>query len=208
MLSFLSQGISIGFSAGAMPGAFQSYLINTTLSLGWRRSAIAIFTPLLADIPIIFLTVILLGQLPPEVIRIIQLAGGLYLLWTAYGAWKRLRAGVALGNVDTNTAPQQQRQTLLQAVFLIWLSPGPYIFWATINGPLLVKGLNETVWHGLAFVLGFYGTFLGILALYVFIFDRLRRLDERVTRAIFVITLAVMVLFALSLILQALTPSV
>lgn len=205
MLALLSQGISIGFSAGAMPGPFQSYIISTTLALGWRRSIIAIFTPLLADIPIIFLTVVLLGQLPPEVIRIIRLVGGLYLLWMAYKAWKRLRTGTT--TIDTNAQPQRQGQTLLQALVLIWLSPGPYIFWATINGPLLVEGLSQTVWHGLAFALGFYGTFLGILGFYVFIFDRLRRLDERVTRAIFIVTLVVMVLFALSLILQALSPS-
>ncbi len=85
-----------------------------------------------------------------------------------------------------------------------WLSPGPYIFWATLNGPLLVRGLNESLFSGLGFLLGFYGTFITILGVYVLVFDRLRRIDERVTRGIILLTLVVMVVFGGWLIVQGL----
>jgi threonine/homoserine/homoserine lactone efflux protein len=199
MLNLISQGISLGFSAGAMPGPLQSYLITTTLANGWRKSIIVILSPLITDGPIILLAVVLLKQLPPQLIRLIQVVGGLYLLWIAYGAWRRFRSGITL-----DITPQPQSRTLSQGLMMNWLSPGPYIFWGTINGPLLIGALQLSIWHGVAFMLAFYGTFLGILALYVVVFDRLRRLDERFTRAIFLVTLVVLVVFGISLVLQGL----
>ncbi len=199
MLNLISQGISLGFSAGAMPGPLQSYLISQTLANGWRKSIIVIFSPLITDGPIILLAVVLLKQLPPELIRLIQVIGGLYLLWIAYGAWRRFRSGVTL-----DATPQPQTRTLSQGLMMNWLSPGPYIFWGTINGPLLIGAAQLSIWHGVAFMLSFYGTFLGILALYVMVFDRLRRLDHRFTRVIFLVTLAVLIVFGISLVLQGL----
>ncbi|MBL8153340.1 MAG: LysE family transporter [Anaerolineae bacterium] len=199
MLALVSQGISLGFSAGAMPGPFNSYLIGATLLLGWRRALIIVLTPLITDGPIILLAVVLLRQIPADWIRVIQLVGGLYLIWVAYGAWRRFRQGVTLTADTTATG-----RTLAQGLLMNWLSPGPYIFWATINGPLLIQALNQSVWAALAFLAAFYGTFLGILVGYVIVFDRLRRLDERFTRAILLVTVLVMLLFGVSLILQGL----
>ncbi len=199
MLNLISQGVSLGFSAGAIPGPFQSYLISTTLSLGWRKSLIVILTPLISDGPIILLAVVLLKGFSPELIRIIQLVGGVYLLWLAYSAWKRLRNRATL----TEEAPTQRR-TLGQGLLMNWLNPNPYIFWATITGPLLVGALEVSIWQGIAFLLAFYITFVGFLAIYVAIFDRLRGLDDRITQGIFYIALAVLVIFGFSLIGQGL----
>ncbi len=201
MWAFVSQGISLGFTAGTSPGPFQSYIIGVTLALGWRRSISAIFSPLVADGPIILLAVVLLKQVPPDFLRVIQIVGGLYLLWLAYGGWRRFRAGAAFANPTT----EQQPRTLAQGVTMIWLSPGPYIFWATINGPLLVQALGLSVWHALGFMLGFYGTFLSLLALVVVVFNRVRHLDVRVANTIFLVTLVVMVSFGASLIWQGVT---
>ena len=93
---------------------------------------------------------------------------------------------------------------LFQGAVMGWLSPGPYIFWATLNGPMLIRGLNESVLSGVGFLLGFYGTFIGILGLYVVVFDRLRRIDERVTKAIVLLTLVIMLVFGLWLIARGL----
>jgi threonine/homoserine/homoserine lactone efflux protein len=198
MFNLVSQGVSLGFSAGAMPGPFQSYLISSALAYGWRKSLIIIFSPLITDGPIILLTVFILRQVPDGFIQIVRIVGGLYLLWIAFRAWQRYRAGVTF---DAANSPARSH-TLTQGLLMNWLSPGPYLFWGTINGPLLVQGLEQSAWHGLVFLLAFYGTFLGFLALYVLVFDRLRRLDEKITRAIFVLTIGVLVVFGLSLVGQ------
>lgn len=197
MFAFITQGVSLGFAAGAMPGPFTGYLVSLTLAYGWRRSLIVVLSPLLTDGPIILAVVLLLRQMPEGFIQAVQVAGGLYLLWIAWGAWQRFRAGSALAGGGPPPA-----RTLAQGLIMNWLSPGPYLFWTTVNGPLLVRALSESAWHGLAFLAAFYGTFLGFLALYVVVFDRLRRLDDRVTRGLLLLTIGVMAAFGLALIRQ------
>src|SRR5215213_8914382 len=180
MLAFALQGLGLGFTAVATPGPLQTFLINTTLAQGWRRSLIIVLTPIVTDIPIVLFIVFLIGELPSDIVRPLQIFGGLFLLWIAYGAYRQLRAGVILG--ASSVTPSGSGRTLGQSVVMSWLSPGPYLFWGTINGPLLKQGLAESGLHGLAFLIGFYGTFVGLLTVLVFVFDRMRQLDPRVTR--------------------------
>ncbi len=200
MWAYITQGLSLGFSAGAMPGPFASYLIGVTLLYGWRRAIWVILTPLITDGPIILLALVVLRQMPPALIALIQLVGGVYLLWVSYGGVKRLRAGVTL---EAN--PNAGRSALGRGLIMNWLNPGPYIFWATISGPLLVSALRESLLTGAAFLLCFYGMLLLGLTGYVVIFDRLRYLDQRVVRVIYIATTLVMLLFGLSLISQGIT---
>ena len=205
MFYFVSQGVSIAFAAGAQPGPFTSFLIGRTLAQGWRKSLILAITPLVTDVPIVIIVLLILKQFPPELIRVIQLVGGVYLLWIAYGSWRQFRAGKVSFVPETGASDSiSPLRTLAQGAVMGWVSPGPYIFWATINGPLLIQGLNQSVMMGLAFLVAFYGTFIAILCVYVLVFDRLRRIDERVTRGIFLVTLVVMVMFGLRLIGQGL----
>lgn len=200
MLALITQGISLGFSAGAIPGPFISYLVSTTLAQGWRRTIKLVFVPLVGDIPIILLAVVVLRQIPPEFIRLIQLVGGLYLLWIAFGAYRQLRAGVMF---EANAAGAEQR-SFFQGILMAWLGPGPYLYWSTILGPLLITALNDSVGTGIAFLLSFYVPFLLLLAGYVILFDRIRRLDPRVVRGIQIVVVIILVLFGLRLIAQGL----
>jgi threonine/homoserine/homoserine lactone efflux protein len=197
----IASGITFGLNASLLPGPLQTYLIQLTLSLGWRRSIVGVLAPLIADIPIVILMVFLLTSFPPEVSRLLQVAGGIFLLWIAWSTWKQLRAGVVLG-AGEGTVELTRRRVLARMVGVIWLSPGPYIFWSTVNGPLFVQGLRQSVWHAGAFLLAFYGTFLGMLTLFVFIFDRARQLDRRVTQTLLLVTVIALVVLALRLIAQ------
>ncbi len=202
MFALIARGVSLGFAAGALPGPFQSYIISTTLLRGWRVSLPVIASPLIVDGPVILVVVFLLGQLPPAVIRLIQAAGGVFLLYIAWGTWRSLRAGAAIGTADQNAAAQATRRGVFaRGLVMNALSPGPYLFWGTVTGPLLVSALEQSVLHALGFLAAFYGTFLTVLALIVLAFERLRRLDERITRALVWLTLAVLVLFGVTLIL-------
>jgi threonine/homoserine/homoserine lactone efflux protein len=195
-------GVSLGFLAAVQPGAFQTYVINAALSLGWRRGIVAIFAPLIADIPIILVVVFVLGQVLPPVAKVLlRIVGGLFLLWLAFVTWKQLRTGITIGGEATQSAGQA---TLKRAVLMILLSPGPYIAWSTFNGALLLQGLEQSPLHAVAFLAAFYVTFLTLLALIVVVFDRLRRLDERVTRAVLRLTVLILVVFGLLLIVQGL----
>jgi threonine/homoserine/homoserine lactone efflux protein len=205
MLALIAQGIGYGFTAGTSPGPFQGLLINLTLSHGWRKSIGVIFAPLIADIPIILLMTFLLKDLPPQIKQLLQLVGGLFLLWIAWSAYKRFSSSAnPVADVAASSEGRALNKPLAQGVMMIFLSPGPYIYWGTVTGPLLVKGLDQSLLHGVGFLLGFYVTFLSILASWVVVFDRMRRLDARIIRTILLLTIGILVALGLSLIWQGL----
>lgn len=76
MLLFFLPGASLGLSAGLLPGPLQAFLIRTTLVEGWRRALVVIFSPMIADAPIILVALLFLSQIPEDFIRVIQIAGG------------------------------------------------------------------------------------------------------------------------------------
>ncbi len=201
MLALIIRGITLGLTAGILPGPLQSFMIQMTLMQGWRKSIVMIFSPLIADIPVIILTTFVLAQIPPEFIRLIQIAGGLFVLWLARGAWLSYRAETQIG--AGGEIPTQSGWRLLGRTVLVnILSPGPYIFWATVNGPLLVQGLRASILDGVAFLLAFYGSFLSVLSIYIIVFSRLGKLNPRITRALLLAIAAALLLFGLSLIGQ------
>lgn len=177
--SFLLQGMALGLSAAASPGPFQAYLISQSLRLGWRRALPAALAPLLSDGPIILLVLIVLTRLPEEMLRILQAAGGVFMV---YLAWKALSAFRHFGVQPA--AGGQERQSLAQAAMMNFLSPGPYIFWSILAGPILIRGWNQSPGNGLGFLFGFYGTMVACLAVLVILFGSAGRLGPRVTRAL------------------------
>lgn len=201
MLFLIARGLTLGFTAGMLPGPLQTYIIQTTLTQGWRKALIIIISPLLADFPLILLTVFVLAQFPPGFIRAIQIVGGLFVLWLARGAWINFRAGAVIG-AGGEAVTLSSRHLIARAWLVNMLSPGPYVFWGTVNGPLLVQALRESVWHGLVFLVAFYGTFLAILLGFILVFNRVRALDPRVTRALLLIITVLLVGFGVTLIAQ------
>lgn len=202
MFNLLSSGAGFGFTVGTIIGPLQTYLINETLLKGWQRSMIIAFTPLFADLPIIFLMVVVLKQLPEEAIAALQLIGGVFILTLVRPAWQQAQRPP---EIETDQPTQSQSRTLGKAVMITWLSPGPYIFWGAVLGPLFVKGLEQSVWHGAVFLLGFYGTFVGIMLLTTFIFTRLRHLDKRIVQNIMRLSVLILIYFGLRLLYDGVT---
>jgi len=64
MLTFLLQGLTLGFAAGAQPGPFQAFLINQSLTRGSRKTLLMGFAPLISDGPIVVAALLLLSQVP------------------------------------------------------------------------------------------------------------------------------------------------
>ena len=134
MLAYLLQGITLGLSAAATPGPFQAFVIGQALKNGWRRTLPAAFAPLLSDGPVILLMVLLLTSLPAGLLRAIQIAGGVYVLFLAWNALQVYR------HFQTLVPAGGSGKTLLQAAGMTLLSPGLYIYWSMLAGPILVRG--------------------------------------------------------------------
>jgi threonine/homoserine/homoserine lactone efflux protein len=206
LLGFLiGQGVIFGASAGFMPGPLHGFLINTTLKSGWRRALLVVIAPLIVDIPIILAVLFALEALAgivPTIVDGIRVAGGLFVLYIAYGVLQDFRANIQLDDVSKQ-GPQVEdtaRATFVRGLGVNALNPSPYIFWSTVLGPLLQQGLATSTAYGVAFLFAFYGTFLSLLTLIAVGFDRLRRLDPRITRGLYLVIALLLTLIALYLI--------
>lgn len=193
MWLYILQGIGYGFAAAAQPGPFQTYLISQTLIKGWKRILPAAFAPLLSDGPIIALCLLVLSQVPPWLEQFLYIAGGLFLLYLAYGAyttWKNFDH--AISYTETGT-----QQSIFKAALINTLSPGPYIFWSLVTGPILVTGWRETPIHGIGFMASFYLTMILSLIAIIFVFSTARQLGPRVNRALLGISAIALFCFGL-----------
>jgi len=191
------QGIVLGVTAAASPGPFQAFLINQTLTGGFRRGAPVAFAPLISDIPIVILILVLLDQLPPDFLNWISLAGGLFLLYLAWNLWKQWRIGSGSGLPDPPASFSLWRGVLMNS-----LSPGPYTFWTFVNGPILLQALRQSWMHGGAFLLGFYGTMIASLVGIAALFHLARRLGPKSVRLLMLASLVIMLLFAAVLLVR------
>jgi threonine/homoserine/homoserine lactone efflux protein len=176
MWLYIFQGIGYGFAAGVQPGPLQTYIISQTLTKGWRRVLPAAFAPLISDGPIITICLLVLSQVPLWLQRFLYIAGGLFVLYLAYGAyqtWKHFDPIVPATESGT-------QKSILKAAFINILNPNPYIFWTLVTGPILLTGWRETPAYGVGFIVGFYVTMIVSLVTIILLFSTARQLGPRI----------------------------
>jgi threonine/homoserine/homoserine lactone efflux protein len=180
MLVYVIQGIGYGFAAAVQPGPFQTYVIAQTLNRGWRRTWPAALAPLVSDGPIITLVLLVLSQVPDGLQRFLYVASGLFILYLAASAFRGWR------NFDATrvVSAQPDQQSLFKAAMMNVLSPGPYIYWSLVTGPILLTGWREAPANGIGFLVGFYVAMIASLGGIILLFAAARHLGPRVNRAL------------------------
>jgi threonine/homoserine/homoserine lactone efflux protein len=193
MLPYILQGIGYGFAAAVQPGPFQTYMISQTLTKGWKRSLLIAFSPLVSDGPIIALCLLVLNQVPAWLLRFLYITGGLFVLYLAYGAytsWENF-------DLDKLSVQAGNQKSILKGALMIMISPGPYVYWTLVTGPVLLRGWRESPILGLGFLAGFYVTVtLGLIAI-ILLFGKARELGPKVNRALIGISALALFCFGL-----------
>ncbi len=178
MIFYFLQGLTLGLSATASPGPFQAYLLSQTLKNGWRRTLPASLAPLLSDIPIVTLMLLLLTRMPGWFLNALQIGGGLFILYLAWNTLSALKAG------ETTVAaalPESTHRSFFKGVLMNMLSPGPYIFWSVLAGPIALEAWRQSPGWGVSFVFGFYAMLIGGFALFVVLFATASQFGPRIT---------------------------
>ncbi len=101
MIQSILIGSGFAFAAAATPGIFQAYLLSSVARKGWKRTLPACFAPLLSDGPIAVLVLLVLNRLPDLVTSILQVAGGIflvYLAWISFRQWQKPAAQASSQN--------------------------------------------------------------------------------------------------------------
>ncbi len=210
MLDGIIPALGFGFVAGVMPGPLQTFLLLQTLQRGARGGMWILPAPLVSDGPIIAVCLLVLSQAGPGLLRGLSLAGGLFLVYLARDSWRALVAGKGENRPADAPVDEQARSIaarhsgpalLGRAALINALGPGPWIFWGTVMGPLLVQLWRVSATHGLTFLAVFYGTLVAMLSAQLLLFSFARRLGPKITRAGTWLGLGLLAVFATLLIL-------
>jgi threonine/homoserine/homoserine lactone efflux protein len=186
-------GATYAFAAVVQPGPFQTYLISSALTRGWRRTVPAALAPILSDVPIVALVLLALTRVPPVAVGALRLAGGAFLLHLAAGAfraWRDYRAPVP-------AEPTGTRRTVLKAAAVNLLNPNPYIAWSLVLGPLLLEAWRASPARAAGFLVSFYGTMVATTAVMLVPFAGARALGPRFGRTMLALSAAALAAFGL-----------
>ena len=148
-------GVGLGLAAGLSPGPLQTLVIATSLERGFVAGLRVAVAPLITDAPIVLLALLLLGQLPDFWLNAIAGLGGCLVVYLGIATLRRDRQ--TSGDRQTESATAD----LTRGAFVNLLNPHPWIFWATVQGPLLVEGWRRHPMVGIGFVAAFYLAIVG-----------------------------------------------
>jgi threonine/homoserine/homoserine lactone efflux protein len=163
MTTFWMIGALLGLSAGLSPGPLQTLLVSETLRHDFRAGIKVAISPIFTDLPIILLTVIILGQLSGfhSVLGIISLIGGLVLLSMGYQSFRLKDREM--------TKEIKNPKSLSKGIVVNLLNPHPYLFWFSVGAPVITKSMKQGVWVSGTFVLSFYFSLIGSKVLLAFL---------------------------------------
>jgi threonine/homoserine/homoserine lactone efflux protein len=153
MTNYLIFATTYAFACVVQPGPFQAFLFSQSIKNGWRKTIPLVFAPLMSDVPVILLVLLVLTHVPHEVLQVLRIAGGVFLLYLAFGAYKTWRTFTP--GVQQDSTPQH---SVFKAVLVNLLNPNPYLAWSLVLGPLLIKSWNEAPINGVVLLFAFYGS--------------------------------------------------
>jgi threonine/homoserine/homoserine lactone efflux protein len=190
---YLILGITFGFAVAIQPGPFQTFLISRTLQQGWRSTLPAACAPMLADIPIAVLVLLILNHVPAWAENVLHFAGGLFLLYLAYGAFQSFRH-YRLNQLDLS---KSTRQNFLKAMAVDLTNPNAYLAWSLVIGPMLLKAWQEASGNGIILLSGFYAAMIATNSAVIFMFAGLGKLLPGINRILIGISVAALAGFGL-----------
>lgn len=163
MLEHIIIGGGFAFAAATQPGPLQAFLVSRIVTDGWRRALPAALAPLISDGPIAVLILTLLHNVTSGFESVLKGIGGIVFLYFAvktFFQWYRMRLG-------TPPATHSSPKTLLQAVMVNLLNPGPYLGWSLILGPLVLEAWGKKPINAVALVVSFYSVMVFSLSLFI-----------------------------------------
>lgn len=152
-------GLGLGLAAGISPGPLLFLVITSALRGGWPAGVLAASAPLVSDAVVVAGTLLVLDRLPDTALGWVALVGAAFVAWTGVQTLREApQARLLPADVVRRGAA---RQALGQAALVNLLSPHPWVFWATVLGPLVVTTWRDQPAASVALVVGFYVTIVG-----------------------------------------------
>ncbi len=148
--------ISLGLFAGLSPGPLMTLVLTSTLERGFKGGLSTAVAPLLTDVPMIALSLLVLGNVPEWFLDAVTMIGGLFVVYIGLQTVFRSRGAVSTLDVQGVSARDVGRGALLNL-----LSPHPWLFWFTIGTPYMIERWAVARWQSIAFVTIFLALLVG-----------------------------------------------
>lgn len=193
MLELILIGGGFAFAAAVQPGPLQAFLIARVAADGWRRTLPAALAPVISDGPIAVLVLVVLNQVARGFESFLKAAGGLVYLAIAVATfleWRRSRTG---SPAETQSSPR----TLLQAVAVNLVNPGPWLGWSLILGPLAIQAWAVSPAHAAALIASFYIVIVSTLAVFILLLGTTSYLGPKGRRALLLASSAALAAIAI-----------
>ena len=175
-MSSLLVGLSLGLAAGIGPGPLLLLVVTSSLRSGWRVGALVACAPLLSDILVVAGVLLVLDRLPQNALAVLGVVGALFVIYTG------VRTVLEAPDADLRSREKAGRSpagALRQAAVINLFSPHPWIFWATVLGPLTIATAREGLGGAVVLVVGFYLGLVGAkLVLAALVSGHRRRLSQ------------------------------
>jgi threonine/homoserine/homoserine lactone efflux protein len=170
------------------PGPLQAFFLSKTVEQGWRRTLPAAFAPIISDGPIVLIALFVLSYLPNSFQHILQIAGGLLLL---YFAWSSLRGWRTYQ--DPGDGESSSPNTIMQAALVNLLNPNPYLGWSLIMGPAVILAWNEKPIFAVTLLTVFYLVMISTSMVIILLVGTTRFLDQNRRRMLLLISALLLV---------------
>jgi len=155
MTDFLTTGTLLGLSAGFAPGPLLALIVAETLRHDLAAGVRVALAPLFTDLPIIVLTLFVLGRLTrfDAALGVISLAGAVLVFWLGLSSLRSRSVSVEW----EETRPR----SLLKGVLVNLASPHPYLFWFGVGAPMTLRAYAQGGYGAPAFIGSFYLFLIG-----------------------------------------------
>lgn len=169
-ITYLLTGISFGLAAGVAPGPLLTLVVSETLRHDKKHGIMVAVAPVLTDIPIVLLSVYILGKLTDfnAALGAISLFGAAFIAYLSY-------EGLTARGIEE--APSATKSgSLRKGVLTNLLSPHPYLFWMTVGAPLIHRAYDLSLQACILFILAFYLFLIGSKVVIAVLVDRSKSL--------------------------------
>ncbi|MGI6321839.1 MAG: LysE family translocator [Bacteroidales bacterium] len=189
---FISAGIILGLTSGISPGPLLTLVLNQTIRHNKTEGIKVALSPLITDLPIILITVLILGRLArfDMFLAVISFAGAIFLAYLGIESLRTRELSIRLQTSDSGS--------LKKGIIANFLNPSPYLFWATVGTPLMLKAYKTDLLTSILFMMSFYVFLIGSKVVVAFLMDRTKQFMNQKFYLILMRTLGiVLIIFSL-----------
>lgn len=166
---YISAGIILGLTSGLSPGPLLTLVLTQTIRHNRTEGIKVALSPLITDLPIILITVLILGRLArfDMFLAVISFAGAIFLVYLGIESLRTRELSIRLHTSDSGS--------LKKGIIANFLNPSPYLFWTTVGTPLMLKAYKTDLLTSILFMMSFYVFLIGSKVVIAFLVDRTKQ---------------------------------